>query len=304
MTDTDSLLTRFRGFEDKYPHRLADRFPHVVKHIEELWSDPEAMLEYFGDLLIPIRPGRKGFPPEIAAEIFALSMAYDTIRNANTNQRMDVWEYERAVAELEQLGIPRTASSFARAAEAGDHGLCMMLISAGLSVDTRDARHWTPLMIASFNGKEALALGLILHGADVRAQDKGGYGPMHWAAYNGFARVVRLLLLEGGAVNASSRSGITPLLQASARGRSLAVAELLKGGADPNIAAVDGTTPLIKAVANGHLEVINQLLEAGAAVQVTMKDGTSLVQIAKGSKYRRIRHRIAEALAAELKQAA
>ncbi len=298
MTDTDSLLDRFHGFEDKYPHNLGEHFPHVVRRMAELWSDPDAMLEYFSDLLIPSRPGRKGFPPAIAAEIFALSMAYDTIRSANKEKRMDVWEFERAVAELEQLGIPKTANSFARAAEAGDHHLCMLLISSGLDVDTRDARYWTPLMIASFNGKEALALGLILHGADVRAQDKGGYGPMHWAAYNGYARVVRLLLLEGGAVNASSRSGITPLLQASARGRTLAVAELLKGGADPNIAAVDGTTPLIKAVANGHLEVIHQLLEAGAAVDVTMKDGTSLLQIAKGSKYRRVRQRIAEAFQA------
>ncbi|MDD5297081.1 MAG: ankyrin repeat domain-containing protein [Rhodocyclaceae bacterium] len=298
MADTRPLLSYFSGYEDKYPRRLAECFPHVIKRMEEQWNDTEAMMEYFTDLMIPARPNRKGFAPDIAAEIFTLSVAYDAIRENNAVKNTDLWAFERAVAELEQLGIPRTTMSFARAAEAGDHSLCMLFISAGFDVDTRDARHWTPLMIASFNGKEALALGLILHGAKVRAEDKGGYSPMHWAAYNGYARVIRLLLLEGGAVNASSRSGITPLLQAAARGRVAAVEELLKGGADPNIAANDGTTPLLKAVANGQLAVIDLLLASGAMADVTMKDGTTLAQIAKASKSRRIRERIAKALQA------
>jgi hypothetical protein len=269
----------FRAHKDKYPYKLVKQFPHVSTRLADLWNDPDAMRAYLTDLLIPSRPNRKGFPADVAAEIFILSQAYDTIRASKPERVTDIWEAERAIAELEELGIQGTPLNFARAAEAGDHKLCMLFISAGLEVDCRDARHWTPLMIAAFNGKETLALGLILNGADVRAEDKGGYSPMHWAAYNGYGRVVKLLLMEGGAPNASSRSGITPLIQGAARGRLAVVEELLKGGADPNIAANDGTTPLIKAIANGHLAVIDVLLRAGAHVDVTMKDGTSLAQV-------------------------
>jgi ankyrin repeat protein len=262
----------------------------------DLWDDPDAMRAYLSDLMIPSRPNRKGFPAEVAAEIFILSQTYDTIRASKPERSTDIWETERAVAELEQLGMLRTPQNFARAVESGNHELCMLFISAGMDVNCRDVRHWTPLMVAAFNGRETVALALILNGGDVRAEDKGGYSPMHWAAFNGYARVIKLLLQEGAAPNASSRSGITPMLQAAARGRLPVVEELLKNGADPNIAANDGTTPLIKAIANGHLAVVDALLEAGANVDVTMKDGTTLAQVAKGSKYRKIRERNAAAM--------
>jgi hypothetical protein len=286
----------FRGHQDKYPHKLVKQFPHVSTRMADLWSDTDAMRDYLTALLIPSRPNRKGFPAEVAAEIFIVSQVYDTIRAGELKGSTDIWEKEKAIAELEQLGVLRTPQNFARAVESGTIDLCMLFISAGMDVNCRDARYWTPLMIAAFNGRETVALALILNGGDVRAQDKGGYSPMHWAAYNGFARVIKLLLQEGGAPNASSRSGITPIIQAAARGRLAAVGELLKGGADTNIAASDGTTALIKAVANGHLAVVEALLEAGASVDVTMKDGTTLTQIVKASKYRTIRERIAAAI--------
>lgn len=290
------LLLLMRGYEDKYPHKLAEKFPRIVNRIVELWNNQNAMEEYFQGLMISDRPDRQGFPPDVAAEIFTLSFAYDTIRAAKTEESGDLWASELAKEELERLDVRLTMSNFARAAEAGDVSRCLLFISASFNVDERDSRHWTPLMIAAFNGKEELAQKLIQHGANVHACDNGGYTPMHWAAFNGYVELIKLLLSKGAAVNAPSNAGITPILQAAARGHVKAAAELLRGRADPNLAASDGSTALFKAVSNGHLELVSMLLDAGASTNVTMQNGATLIGSAKLSRDPKIRERIAEAI--------
>lgn len=296
MNNAEASMKHFmRGYEDKFPHRLAARFPHIIQGMAERWNNTEAMEAYFNELMIPNRPNRRGFPEEIAREILSLSTAYDAIRRINTEEPSELWEPERAMDELERLGIERTAANFARAAEAGDHSLCLLFISSGFDVNMRDSRHWTPLMMAAFNGREVLAYKLIQHGAEVHAQDTRGYTPMHWAAFNGYPSVIELLIRKRGDVNVRSLAGITPLLQAAARGHVDACAELLNGGARPNIAANDGATPLLKAVANGNLPVINLLLSVGAKWDVQLENGKSLLEIAADSKDPEIRQRIAVA---------
>jgi hypothetical protein len=304
MTSTEPLLS-FLLTDDhrgKYPHRLVARFPHVAMRLEALWNDAEAVASYFTELMVSSRPNRQGFPPDIAAEIMSLSMAYDRIGpikpvSEETGKAApivpDPWERERAIAELERLGIRMSAANFARAAEAGDHALCMLFILAGFDIDARDARHWTPLMIAAFNGNETLALELIRYGADIHARDMAGYTPLHWAACNGYPSVVKLLLGKGAPADAVSNAGITPMLQAAARGHADTVALLLKARADPNITASDGSSPLLKAVANGHLQVIAMLLKAGASTNVKMKNGKTLIDIAHSAKDPRVAELIA-----------
>ncbi len=297
------------AFADKYPHKLAAGFPHVMHRLEEYWNDADALTEYFSELMVSKRPGRRGFPPEVGAEILALSLAYDrigpikpaeqeraSVRNALTD---DVWGYERAIAELERLNIPRTMAGFARAVEAGDEHVCRLFLHAGFDVNARDTREWTPLMIASFNGRETLAIELIKLGASVHAQDADGYTPLHWGTFNGHAKVVQLLLRKGAEVNAVSRANITALVQAAARGHAAIVQLLLQHRANVNITARDGSTALLKAVANGHWQIINMLLDAGASTKVTMQNGITLAAIAAHSRDPRIRERIAIAIRME-----
>ncbi|HHW64762.1 MAG TPA: ankyrin repeat domain-containing protein [Rhodocyclaceae bacterium] len=297
------------AFADKYPHKLAAGFPHVMHRLEEYWNDADALTEYFSELMVSKRPGRRGFPPEVGAEILTLSLAYDrigpikpaeqeraSVRNALTD---DVWGYERAIAELERLNIPRTMAGFARAVEAGDEHVCRLFLHAGFDVNARDTREWTPLMIASFNGRETLAIELIKLGASVHAQDADGYTPLHWGTFNGHAKVVQLLLRKGAEVNAVSRANITALVQAAARGHAAIVQLLLQHRANVNITARDGSTALLKAVANGHWQVINMLLDAGASTKVTMQNGITLAAIAAHSRDPRIRERIAIAIRME-----
>lgn len=121
------LWQLLEGYEERFPHNLLRDFPHVIQGLESRWEDEEAMDAYFTDLLVPNRPNRKGFPPEVAAEIFALSMVYGEARRRALEVPVDTWHWEFAEAreELEQLGVARTPVAFAKAAEAGDQRTCM-----------------------------------------------------------------------------------------------------------------------------------------------------------------------------------
>lgn len=77
-------------YRSKYPHQLVARFPHVARKIEAMWGNAGATADYFTELMIPSRPNRQGFPPEVAAEIMSLSIAYDRIGHlAVVNQLLD-----------------------------------------------------------------------------------------------------------------------------------------------------------------------------------------------------------------------
>ena len=98
----------------KYPQQLVARFPHVARRLDELWNDPAGVGEYFSELMVSSRPNRQGFPPEVAAEIMSLCLAYDRIGQIKpmveeqahaATAAIDPWETERAQRELQRQGI-------------------------------------------------------------------------------------------------------------------------------------------------------------------------------------------------------
>ena len=280
----EQLSTYLADAPELYPHRLEERFPRIVNKLVAAWPSPDSTAAVFDDLLIDRRGGRQGFPPEIAREIFQLSIAYERLR-AKPAEKKDVWGEDRARAttELKELGYKPVAADMLRVAESGDAAQLLLFVKAGVAVDVRDAREWTPLMVAAFNGNEAAAKLLLENGADVYARDAGGYTPLHWAAFKGYQEVVALLAKRID-VNIQSKSGLTPLLQAAATGHAPVVQLLLAAGADPNRPTNDGFTPLHKAVANGHAEVVRFLLAAGASVYVKHTDGTTPLALATKKK--------------------
>jgi ankyrin repeat protein len=270
-------------FMDKYPHELEAKFPRIVERIAEAWPSPPKATAYFTELLIDKRGGRQGFPVQIATEIFSLSMIYDVIQETQA-EGGNIWGEEEkrgALAQLEQLNLQPTGSNMLKAVDSGDRTRVLLYIRAGLPVDIRDDREWTPLMLAAFNGDEEMAKLLILHGADPTAQDRGGYTPLHWAALNGYKQVVRLLLQKGVDRDVQSNFGWTPMLQAASKGHVEIIDMLLDARADPNLSSNDGWTPLHKAVANRHKNAITMLLEAGASVLARHEaDGSTPLSIA------------------------
>ena len=88
----EKMLQILDGAEDKYPHALEKNFPHVFAKIMEWWTFP-TMEKYFDELMMSTRDGkRKGFPSEVAMEIFNLSMVYDKQRKKPAStQAVDMW---------------------------------------------------------------------------------------------------------------------------------------------------------------------------------------------------------------------
>jgi hypothetical protein len=265
-----------------YPHALERQFPRIVERIVAAWPAPEQAATVFDDLLIDRRSGRQGFPPEVARELLQLSVYYDSI-HAKMKPVADVWEHERATASIEELGMRIVPADMLRAAKDGDPQRLALFLRAGMSVDARDARDWTPLMVAAFHGHEAAAKFLIENGANPRARDHAGYTPLHWAALRGYEEVVELIA-DRTDCNLQSTAGVTPLLQAAAAGHLAVVQLLLSAGADPNVSSREGWTPLHKAVANGHRAVARLLVASGASLFARHTDGTTPLALAAKRK--------------------
>jgi len=91
----EKLAQYLKGYESKYPHQLEAQFGRIVDRIVELWESPE-MEGYFSGLMFGGgRSNRRGFPAEVATEIFILSLAYEEIRKKPAaDEAEDVWEQE------------------------------------------------------------------------------------------------------------------------------------------------------------------------------------------------------------------
>jgi len=61
------------------PVQLARQFPRIANRLCELWKRPAQCDAYFKTLIIDHRGGRKGFPPEVAAEISTLASHYEKL---------------------------------------------------------------------------------------------------------------------------------------------------------------------------------------------------------------------------------
>lgn len=54
-----------------FPEGIAQRFPHILARIADLWGSA-ALDAYLDSLMLDDRDGRQGFPPDVATEIFRL----------------------------------------------------------------------------------------------------------------------------------------------------------------------------------------------------------------------------------------
>lgn len=78
ILDLRDRLLDFLGTDYKaYPVQLEKQFPRILSNLVKLWGTP-AFDAYLSGLIVSDRPDRKGFPPEIAVELFHLSSVYDS----------------------------------------------------------------------------------------------------------------------------------------------------------------------------------------------------------------------------------
>jgi len=84
-------LVRLMGHrKELYPVQLEKSFPHVLEKLMGLWGTLEfdALADEF---LLNNRPGRAGFPPDVAVELFRLATLHKEQMKLVTYEKTDIW---------------------------------------------------------------------------------------------------------------------------------------------------------------------------------------------------------------------
>jgi tankyrase len=243
-----------------YPHALEEKYDRVLTRIEQLWGKPE-IEDYFSDLIIDRRGGRRGFPKDALDEIILLRQLHrsETFRKAD--------EREHALAELKRLGIPLTREEFLNAVNAGDQGLVDLFVQSSFNIHVLDDDGNSPLLIAIKNGYTVVATILIKAGVEVNEYDKMGETPLLLTCgkkTQGFKSIAERLITRGAYINERDRNGFTPLMLSISAGTDDISELLIEKGADVNAGTRKGITPLSLAMSSGNTPIAELLLSKGA----------------------------------------
>ncbi len=260
----ERLLKVLDGDVELYPRFLEERFARVFNKIVEL-CETKLIEAYLLDLMVDKRGGtRQGFPPEAATEIVRLGRFFASLEARRNAQ--DVWQNipELKRLETQRLGYNFTPQGFLKAVENDNHEAVRVFLSSGVDLEVKDERGWTPLLIATANGKGSLAQLLINSGARLIARDINGYTPLHWAAFLGMSSIVVLLISKNADVNSQSKFKWTPLMQACTRGHQSVCSLLIAAGANFDLKNSDGSTALDIATGKGNQAIVQLLLAEDA----------------------------------------
>ena len=133
------------------------------------------------------------------------------------------------------------------------------------------------LVTHASDGDEARVAESLGAGVPIDAKNERGWTPLIAAARSGEGDIVRFLARKGANPNAASPSGYTPLMAAVEFGDAAIVSYLLSRQANPNAAASGGGTALMIAAANkfgdeeNNLAIARTLVRAGANVRAAAK---------------------------------
>src|SRR5258708_25562009 len=101
---------------------------------------------------------------------------------------------------------------FFDAARAGRDALLDGLIQSGMKPDERDAKGYTALILAAYNGQAKTVVFLIQKGANPCATDPRGNSSLMGVAFKGETGIVQRLIAAHCDVNARNAAGQTPWL--------------------------------------------------------------------------------------------
>lgn len=168
------------------------------------------------------------------------------------------------MSELPPLPSPdRLQALLHEAARIGRDDIIPALLQAGASVAGRDAKGYTPLILASYNGRATATVLLLDHGADPGGVDEArGNTALMGVAFKGYADIARLLLDAGADADQRNDAGQTALMNAVMFGHGAIVEMLLAAGADPQVSDVVGNTPLSLAAAQGNTAMVERIERA------------------------------------------
>ncbi len=138
------------------------------------------------------------------------------------------------------LALSEAERYLLEAARAGDTELVAGLLKAGTPPEARDARGFTPLILAAYHGHLDTVRALLEAGADACAGDSRGNTALMGAAFKGYAEVVDLLNQQPCAVDQTNGLGQTALMFASLFGRKDVAEKLQQRGASAELRDASG----------------------------------------------------------------
>lgn len=148
--------------------------------------------------------------------------------------------------------------------------------------DNLVAEGWTPLLWATYLGREAEALDLVGAGADVEAKNQEGWNALFVAATRGQAALFEMYVEAATQLDDRDPDGNTVLHHAAALGLSSLAEVLIEKGADTNARRNDQLTALHLAAAHDHADLCAALIAHGAEVNAGSPLGAPLHMAAYG----------------------
>ncbi|WP_223796393.1 ankyrin repeat domain-containing protein [Sphingomonas nostoxanthinifaciens] len=148
------------------------------------------------------------------------------------------------------------------AARQGRDDVIPALLRAGVDIEACDARGYTPLVIASYNGQESTTELLLQEGASPDgAVDAQGNSALMGVAFKGHVAIARRLIAAGAQVDRRNGVGQTALMTAALFGRTDIVELLLAAGADASLIDAAGNSAASLARMQGN-DAMAQLVSA------------------------------------------
>jgi uncharacterized protein len=151
---------------------------------------------------------------------------------------------------------------FFDAARAGRDDLLDGLIQSGMKPDERDAKGYTALILAAYNGQAKTVDFLIRKGANPCATDAKGNSSLMGVAFKGDSGIAQRLIDARCDVNARNDAGQTALMMAAMFGRTDVVKLLLANGAKPELQDRVGNTAVSLAQQQANQQMITLLAQA------------------------------------------
>ncbi|RKH25420.1 ankyrin repeat domain-containing protein [Corallococcus sp. CA031C] len=151
------------------------------------------------------------------------------------------WLSLRAPAPQGRLLATSDAERYLLAASReGETDIVTGLVKAGTPVEARDARGFSPLILAAYHGHTQTVKALLAAGADACAGDNRGNTALMGAAFKGYADIVKLLAAQPCAVDQTNGLGQTALMFAVLFGRDEVADQLRHQGASPALRDASG----------------------------------------------------------------
>jgi ankyrin repeat protein len=167
-----------------------------------------------------------------------------------------------------------------RAARSGNRAKLSRLLDFGVSIDSIDGLHRTPLHWAVIAQQQYTAELLIRKKCSIEAVESEGNTPLHLAAHRNDIQSLSLLVRSGARIDRYNNDGNTALHMAAKSGHFSAALLLLDAAAAVNACNINQETPLIISSTRGDEKLGNLFIRNGAEVNAKDSQGRNALHIA------------------------